>query len=84
MGMVLIIVMVTALLSVVLGGISGTHIKFFYPAIIAVLFIPSVFIYYNGSAMAHALWYLIISAAGMLVGTLVRFMVMRIVKAVKK
>jgi len=80
MGMVLIIVMVIALLSVVLGGISGTHIKFFYPAIIAVLFIPSVFIYYNGSAMVHALWYLIISLAGLLVGILARFVVVRICK----
>ena len=80
MGMVLLIIMATAVLSAVLGGISGTHVKFFYPAITAVLFIPSVWIYYNSSALMHAVWYLVISATGLFVGTLVRFVVMRICK----
>lgn len=80
MGMVLLIIMATAVLSAVLGGISGTHVKFFYPAITAVLFIPSVFIYYNGSAMVHALWYLVISAVGVGISSLVRGLVVLIKK----
>ena len=68
MGMVFIIIAITLLLSAVLGAISNNKIKFFYPIVIAVLFIPSVFIYYNGSAMVHAVWYLVVSSVGLLAG----------------
>ena len=71
MGMVLLIIMATFLLSIVLASISNNKIKYLYPIVVAVLFIPSVFIYYNVSAMIHSVWYLVISAGGMLVGLLV-------------
>ena len=72
MGMVLMILTVTLLLSAVLGCISGNRIKFLYPVAVALLFIPSVWIYYNESALVHALWYLVVSAVGLLLGIAVR------------
>lgn len=77
-GMVLLILMATILLSLLLGLFSGHRIKYLYPALIAVLFIPSVFIYYNGSAMVHALWYLVVSSAGLLTGALLRILFCKI------
>ncbi len=71
-GMVLLIVASTFALSVFLGGLSSNRIKYLYPMMIAVLFIPSVFIYYNESALIHAVWYLVISTVGILIGTLSR------------
>ena len=72
MGMVFIIIFITLLLSAILGGISKEKIKFLYPVVIAILFIPSVYIYYNVSALVHAIWYLVISTIGILLGTVTR------------
>lgn len=72
MGMVLAIILGTFALSVVVGGISGERIKYLYPAAAAALFVPSVYIYYNESALVHSLWYLLVSAAGLAVGILIR------------
>ncbi len=71
-GMVLLIVIVTLLLSVVLGAVSDKRIKWLYPVSVAILFVPSVFIYYNESALIHAVWYLVVSAVGMGIGSLIR------------
>ena len=57
----------------VLGCISKEKIKYLYPVIISILFIPSVFIYYNESALIHAVWYLVISCIGMIVGVVINF-----------
>ncbi|MBE6153556.1 MAG: hypothetical protein E7166_04965 [Firmicutes bacterium] len=70
-GMVLIIIFVTALLSALIGSISKEKIKYLYPVVIATLFIPSVFIYYNESALIHSIWYLVISSIGLLVGIII-------------
>ena len=69
MGMVLLILISVLVLSLLLGILSTEKIRFLYPVVIAVLFLPSVFIYYNDSALIHAVWYLVISAAGMGLGT---------------
>ena len=74
MGMVLLIILSTFLLSVVIGCISKEKIKYLYPLIVAVIFIPSVFIYYNSSALVHSLWYLIVSAVGLVVGLIIRML----------
>jgi len=71
MGMVLLIIAGTFGLSMALGSISGKKIKFLYPIATAILFIPSVFIYYNESALIHAVWYLVIATVGMLIGTII-------------
>ncbi len=64
MGMVLLIVLLTLGLSLILGAVSKEKIKYLYPVIISVLFIPSVFIYYNETALVHAIWYLVVSLVG--------------------
>ena len=46
-GMVLFLITATFVLSALMGIISTNKIKYFYPLITAILFIPSVFIYYN-------------------------------------
>ena len=74
-GMVVLIILATFVLSLVLGSISQNKIKFLYPVITAIVFTPSVFIYYNETALIHAIWYLIISALGLISGTLIRFIV---------
>ena len=71
MGMVLLIILSTFVLSFVLGCISKERIKYLYPVIISILFIPSVFIYYNESALIHSIWYLVISSVGLLIGTII-------------
>lgn len=69
MGMVVIILGATFILSMILGIISGKKIKFFYPVFVALSFIPSVFIYYNDTALVQALWYFVISMAALLIGS---------------
>lgn len=75
MGMVFLIICGTFLLSVLLGVLSDSDIKYLYPGVTALVFIPSVFIYYNETALVHAIWYLVISAAGLGLSALVNFIV---------
>lgn len=67
-GMVILILIATFLLSILIIAISNNKIKYFYPLIISLLFIPSVFIYYNESALIHSVWYLIDSTIGLFIG----------------
>ncbi len=69
MGAVFIMLFVTLALSVVLGLVSCSGLKWAYPGAAAVLFLPTVPIYYNSSALVHALWYLVISAVGLALGS---------------
>ena len=71
MGMVLLIILATLVLSIIIGSISKEKVKYLYPIIIAILFIPSVFIYYNESALIHSIWYLVISSVGLILGTII-------------
>ena len=68
MGMVLLIIIATFVLSIIIGSISKEKIKYLYPIIISILFIPSVFIYYNESALIHSIWYLVVSFIGLVLG----------------
>ena len=77
MGMVLMILLATLLLSAVLGGVSKEKIKFLYPAVTAVTFIPSVFLFYNNTALIHSVWYLVVSAVGLLIGTALRWVLQK-------
>ena len=71
MGMVFLIICVTLLLSVIMASISKEKIKYLYPIIVSILFIPSIFIYYNETAFVHSLWYFIVSSVGIILGTIV-------------
>ena len=73
-GMVLFIVLATLLLSLVIGVASDSKVKYLYPVVIAVTFIPSVFIYYNESALIHSVWYLIVSVVGLAIGSLINLL----------
>ena len=80
MGMVLLIILATLLLSFVLGILSGRRIKYLYPPVIAVLFIPTLFLYYDVSAIVHSLWYLVVSSVGLLPGALIGWLIRRVNK----
>jgi len=68
MGLVFLIWVSTIILGIILTLVSNKKIKYLYPIVIAVLFIPSVYIYYNESALIHSVWYLVSSSFGMLLG----------------
>ena len=68
-GMVVLILLATLIFGIVMGYIDS-KIKWFYPVIVSLLFIPSIFIYYNSSAFIHCIWYLIDSFIGILIGCL--------------
>lgn len=70
-GMVVLILLSTLILSIVLASISNKRIKYLYPIIVSLIFIPSVFIHYNETALIHSLWYLVDSAIGILLGTII-------------
>lgn len=71
MGMVFLILLATFILSIVFVSISKEKWKYLYPVIISILFIPSVFIYYNDSALIHTVWYFVDSFIGMLIGLII-------------
>ena len=70
-GMVFMLILITFTLSIILGSILQEKTKYLFPIIISILFIPSVFIYYNESALVHSLWYLVISYIGIGIGTII-------------
>ena len=69
MGMVFLIIV----LAIIMGSVSKKKAKYVYPLLVSVLFIPSVFIYYNESALIHSIWYLVISSVGLLIGALMQY-----------
>lgn len=71
LGFIVMIALATFLLSVGLGGICKTRIKFYYPIIIAILFIPAVYIYSAEFKIIDGLWCLISSFIGILVGHII-------------
>ena len=77
MGMVLLILISTIVLSILVSSISNKKIKYVYPIVISILFIPSVFIYYNESALVHAIWYLVTGYIGCIIGTVVHKLLYR-------
>lgn len=79
-GTVMMIILTTFILSTVIGIISKSKIKYVYPLLISILFIPSVFIYYNESALVHSIWYLVVSSIGLVIGTVINL----IIKNIKK
>lgn len=70
-GMVMLILFLTFALSIIITSISNNKIKYLYPVIVSLMFIPSMFIYYNESALIHSIWYLVVSSIGLLIGTFI-------------
>ena len=75
MGLVLLIIITTFVLTLVIGIISKNKIRYLYPIVTAVVFLPTVPIYYNSSALIHSVWYLVVSGIGLLIGLGVNFAV---------
>ncbi len=71
MGMVLLILITTFVLSIIIGVVSKEKLKYIYPLVVAIIFIPSVWIYYNDSALIHSLWYLVDSVIGLIIGSVI-------------
>ena len=71
MGMVVIILFTTFILSIIIASISKQKTKYLYPIVVAILFIPSVFIYYNESALIRSIWYLVDATIGIVIGTII-------------
>ena len=72
MGMVFLILLTTFVLSIILGILSKNKYKYLYPIIVGMIFIPSIFIYYNSSASIHSIWYLVDSSIGLIIGIIIR------------
>ena len=47
------------------------------PIIIAITFVPSVFIYYNETALIHSLWYLAVSSFGLIIGMVIHKLILK-------
>ena len=84
MGLVFLLILFTFLSSIAMGTVSNCKIKYLYPPVISVAFIPSVFIYYNSSALIHAVWYLVVSIVGLLVGVGVNLIYRRLIRKIDK
>lgn len=69
MGMVFLIIVGTFILSLLIGVLSNNKIKYFYSVFTSIIFIPSVFIYYNESALIHSVWYLVVASIGLFIGS---------------
>jgi len=74
-GMVVCLLAVTFILSVLFGAVIQSELKSLYPIAAAIFFVPSVFLYYNETALIHILWYAVVSALGVALGTLIRKLV---------
>ncbi len=71
MGLVFLLIVGTFILSIIISSISKEKAKYFYPLVVSVLFIPSIFIYYNESALIHIVWYFVDSLLGLVIGTII-------------
>lgn len=71
MGMVVLMLLATLVLSLILTIISKEKIKYLYPLVVAIIFVPSIFIYYNESALIHSIWYLVVSIIGTITGLII-------------
>lgn len=65
---VFINIVITVALSVILFVITSRKIKYFYPLVVLIIFIPSIFIFYNDSAIIYAIGHLLASLLGMGIG----------------
>ena len=72
MGLVVVLLFSSFLLSLLLGALSRTPFKYAYPLLGCALFLPTVPILYNATALSHALWYLADGYMGLGLGCVFR------------
>lgn len=75
MGLIILLVLGTFVLGLVMGIVSKLEFKYIYPIIVVLLFVPTVFIYYNETAFVHVLWHLVSSTIGEIIGIFIRFLI---------
>lgn len=68
--MVMLMLAGTIALSAILCIGSANKVKYFFPVFAAVMFLPTVPLYYNSTALIHSLWYFIASGIGIGMGML--------------
>lgn len=81
MGMVIVLLFSSLILSVLMGLLSGHKIKFAFPPVTSLIFLPSVFIHYNTTALPQCIWYFVISLVGLCAGSLIRYLIRNSVKS---
>ena len=69
--LVFLLLLLTFILAILIGLKIKTKIKYLYPIIVAIIFLPSIFLYYNLSALIHSLWYLVIAYLGLINGIII-------------
>ena len=67
-GMLVIVLLATFMLSLGIGGISKKKIKYYYPIVIAFLFIPAVYIYHTEFLLMHTLFLMCAGFLGVIIG----------------
>lgn len=67
MFILLIVIPLITLITSLIYGLRNT-VDFIYPLIVAILFIPTLFIYYNSSAWVYVIAYSMIALIGELLG----------------
>lgn len=67
MAILLIVIPLIALITSLIYGLRNTF-DFIYPLVVAIMFIPTLFIYYNASAWIYIISYSLIALIGELLG----------------
>ena len=80
MGLVVLLILCTFILPLILGIIPNNNIRFLYPIVISILFIPSVFIYYNNSALIYTIWFIVDAYIGIFIGSLIHIIINKLKK----
>lgn len=66
---VVFVLFIAALALAAVTGLSKSFLKIIYPVAVPLVFLPSVYIYYNESALIYCFWYFAVCAIGVLIGT---------------
>ena len=72
MGLISVLLIVSFVLSFIVGLWCTYKVKYFYPIIVVIIFLPTIFIYYNNSSMLYLLFNFIMSILGLAIGLLIR------------
>ena len=70
-GTVLAMVVSTLLLAICLGLLSHNRLRGTYPLLCAVLYLPSVVLFYHRESVVYVIWYFLMSGLGLLMGSMV-------------
>lgn len=72
MGIMVLIIASTFILPVILGLISKSTFKYFYPAIVDLLFVPTIVLYYNYTAFIYLTWFAVTGYIGLFTGIIIK------------